>query len=133
MAEHRLRRQGAVSSTNLLGHLGMPLGESLDVHFVNDGLMPRNAWRPIVAPGASRVDHRRQWGVGGAVAVIKGPIFGLVANLVTEQIVAPPNIPADGLGVRIQQDFIWIESVARLRFVRPVNPIPIELPWPNIG
>src|SRR5713226_1447994 len=112
MAQHRLRRQSAVSATDFLGHLGMPLGESLDVHFVNDGLMPRNTWRPIVAPGESRVDYRRQWGGGGAVAVIKGQIFRLVANAVPEQIVAPPNLPADGLVVRIQHDFIRIKSVA---------------------
>ena len=85
----RLRGQPGVAAAQVLGHVRVELGEALDVQLVDHRLVPGGARRPVVAPGEGRVDHRRQRGEGGAVAVVEREVGLRVAELVAEQLVGP--------------------------------------------
>ena len=60
MLDRRFRGKPRVASSQVFGHLGIQLRETLDVQLVDDGLVPGRARRPVVAPGERRVDYRRQ-------------------------------------------------------------------------
>src|SRR5437867_10997381 len=47
------RRQAGISSSHFCGKMGMQFRETLDVHFVNHGLMPGDSRMPVVPPGKS--------------------------------------------------------------------------------
>ena len=49
----------------------MQLREALDVHLVDDRLVPRRARRPVVAPGERRIDDRRQRRERRVVALVE--------------------------------------------------------------
>ena len=56
----RLRGHARVGAAQLLRHVGMALGEALDVQFVDQCFVPGCPRRMVVAPGEGAVDHRRQ-------------------------------------------------------------------------
>ena len=54
--DHRAAGESGVGAAELFGHVGMALGEALDVELVDDGVLPRRARRPVVAPAKGAVD-----------------------------------------------------------------------------
>mgnify|MGYP003693563813 CR=1 FL=1 len=84
------RRQRFVGAAQRLGHVRMELGEALDVHLVDDRLVPRCPRRTVVAPGERRIDDGRERRRRAVVARVEREIVARVANRVAEDRVVPP-------------------------------------------
>ena len=93
------------------GDVGMQLREALDVQLVDERLVPRRAQRSIVAPRERRVDDGGERRVCGAVALVERRVVR--AGSEAEQRFVPLERPADDLGVRIDDDLVRIEAMAR--------------------
>ena len=129
----RLRGHARVGAAQLLGHVGMALGEALDVQLVDQCFVPGCPRRMVVAPGEGAVDHRRQRREGGAVALVAGQIGVGVTDLVTEQAIVPAQVAADGLGEGIENELVRIEAVTLLRLIGSVDPVAVELSGLDVG
>ncbi len=73
--DRRLGRQSPVGAAEILRHGGESFRKTLDVQFINQGLMPRRARRGVVAPGEGLIDDHRQRREGRAVAVVQREIL----------------------------------------------------------
>ena len=63
-----------IGAAQVLGHFGMQLGEALDVHLVDQRLVPGDQRRPVVAPGEGLVENRGQRRELGVVAIVERQI-----------------------------------------------------------
>ena len=124
-------RQAGVGSPQRLRHVGAAGGESLRVHLVDHGLVPRDAWRAIVPPGECRIDHHALGRMGGAVARVQTEVGIRMPYLVSEQGVVPLDRPVDGFGVGVQEQLVRIEPVPCSRVVRSVHPVAVPLARPR--
>ena len=110
--DNRFGGQAGIGTAVRLGYLGVLDGKSLDVQFVDDGIVPGGAQGRVIAPGEGGVDHPA---LGTPWALLRGSAnrsSGLVADGVTEQGVVPAHATGDILGIRIQQQFVGIEAMA---------------------
>ena len=92
----------------------MQLGVAADVQLVNDGPLPRNTRRPVVAPGEGRIDDTAPRHEGRAVATIEAEVVAAF-ELVAEQRRMPLQLANNGFGIRIEQELVRIEAMASLR------------------
>src|SRR6185437_12722971 len=106
---------------------------SPDVRFVNHRVVPRNARRPVVAPGEGGIYHPALRCAGGAVAPVEGEIGLRLAQAIAEMRIAPDEGALQPLGVRLDQQFVGVESPPLLRAVGAVDPIAVEESRPGFG
>src|SRR5271166_6751256 len=126
---YRRRREAGERAAHRLPDLRVAHRIPLDVQFVDYGFVPRMLiWPP--SPGEGRVDHPAFRNERRTVAIVEGQILSVVTNPVAEQGVVPFERTDERLGVRVDQQFVVVEAVARLGFVRSVHPITIELTRP---
>ena len=90
------------------------------------------ARRAIVSPGESRIDHAAARHERRAVALVEGQIVAGL-QLVAEHGRIPVEIADDGLGVRIEQELVRIETVAVGGLIRPVDTIAVDGTGARIG
>ena len=133
MAQRRCRGEPGVGAAQRRRHLGVKLGEALDVHFVEDRFVPRGARRRIVAPGEAVAGDGGERGRGGAVAIVAGEVLVRVAEAVGEQRRVPTQRPADAARVGIEHELAGIEAQAVVRLVGAVNPVAVELAGTDAG
>src|SRR5260370_1769133 len=110
----------------------MLAGETVDVDFIDHGLIPRRPRRAVIAPAELRFDdasQRREW---RTVTFVEIRVVACAMLIAIKRIV-PAQVPADGLRVRIEYDFVRVEPMTPLRLVRAVNSVPVELPGPQVG
>src|SRR5262249_6929651 len=131
--DHRIAAEAEIGASQMFGDVWMQLRHSLDVAFVDDGAMPRNAKRSVFLPGECGIDHHALRDAAGAVVRIGLEGLGIRADAVREERVAPANRAGYCLGVRVDQQLRRIEAIADWRIVRAVHTIPIELARPNVG
>jgi hypothetical protein len=110
----------------------MLAGETLDVDFIDYGLMPRCPRRAVITPAELRFDdasQRREW---RTVTFVEIRVVACAVRIAIKRIV-PAQVPADGLCVRIEHDFVRVEPMTPLRLVRAVNSVAVELPGSEVG
>src|SRR5262249_36826545 len=129
----RLGGQASVTSTQLLGNIGIELGETLDVQFVDEGLVPGDSRRTVIAPGEGRIHYYSQRGVGCTVAIVERQVELRILKLVGKQLIVPPNVTTDQLGIRVEHELVGVEPVPLDGLERPVDPVAIELARQYIG
>ena len=105
----------------------MELGESLDMEFVDNGLVPWRARRAVISPGKSRINDHRQGGIRRIVTLVAGQIGLGVAYAVAKEFVSPAHITANRPGIGVEHDLVWIEAVSLLGGVRTMHAIAVEL------
>ena len=81
--------------------------------------------RSVVAPAQCRVDDHGLRRAGGAILVVARKILIGVTDRVTEKRIAPLKLTGHRFGVRVQEEFRRIESMAVLRLVRSVHAITV--------
>src|SRR5215813_13907638 len=101
----RLRRgETRVGAPQLGRDAGMIAGESLDVEFVDDGLMPRDSKPAVVLLEEPGVDDDRLGHERTAVRVVDGQVEVGITESVWEDRPVPANVALDGLGVGVEQE-----------------------------
>jgi hypothetical protein len=103
------------------------LGESLDMEFVDNGLVPGYAWRAVISPGKSRINDHSQGGIRRIITLVTGQISLVVAYAVTKELVSPAHVTTNRPGIRVEYDLVWIEAVSLLGGVRAIDAIAVEL------
>ena len=106
---------------------------ALDVRLVNDRIAPQCP-RPFLVPPrqswpppSRRVDDQH-FGIPAAESRNSNDeIRHLVANDIAILCIAPSDVAMKGLGVGINQQFVGIEAMPRLRLIRPVHPVAVAL------
>src|SRR6185369_16475200 len=94
--------------------------------------LPRRAWRAILTPTESRIDHAAFRQERRAVALVEGPVVTCL-HLIAEQRRVPAQFADHGLGARVEQQLVGIETVARLRLIRPVHAIAVDSAGTRVG
>src|SRR5712671_790705 len=100
--------------------------DAAHVQFEDDGLLPRDLWAAILAPGKSGFDDSALWDVARVVAPVKRQILARAAEAVAEDRVAPANSALERLGVAVDQQLVRIEPMAIGGIVGPVNAVAVE-------
>src|SRR6266699_3996549 len=121
------RRQPGVRTTQPFRDIRVELGESFDMEFVDNGLVPWRAWWAVISPGKSRINDHSQRGIRRIVTLIAGQIGLGVTHAVAKEFVGPAHITANRPGIGVEQDLIWIEAVSLLGGVRAIDAIAVEL------
>ena len=116
-------REGAAK---LERKLGVELGEAAHVKLVEDGPLP---WHPRtcgVTPQAARFDHPALRHVARVVPAVERQVSGGAVEPVAEVDRVRLERAVQRLRVRVDQQLVRVESVARTRIVRPVDAIAVE-------
>ena len=128
IADRGIGADAGIGAALLFRHIGMQLGEALDVQFVDQRIVPRISRRAVVSPGEGFVDYDRQGRKLGVVALVERQIGLGVSQFVAPHFVRPARLAGDRLGIGIEQDFVGIEAMPLGRLVGPVDPKAINLP-----
>ncbi len=125
------RAQAGIGAALLLRDLGMPLGKALDVHFVDDRLVPRRPRRAVVAPVEIRIGHHAAGHEGRAVRSADDQVA--LAQLVRVHRLVPAGLAFDRLGVGVEQQLRGIAALPLLGSPGSVHAVGIALAWPDAG
>ena len=133
VVDDRVRGQSEVGAAQVRRDPGMLHGHAAHVRLVNDGPVPRRAGRTVVLPGEGGVDHDGLGERGRRVAAVEREIGLRVAHRVAEQVVVPVDEAAHRLGIRIDEEFVGVETVAVRRLVRSVDLVAVQRPGAHVG
>ena len=133
VVDDRVVGHGPKGSADAFGDARMNDGEATNVALVDHRPVPGGLRRAILAPGERGVDHHALRHRPGAVPRVDQQVLLGVPDRVPVQGVAPSDGPADGLGVRVDQELVRVEPVALLRLVRSVDPVAVQLPGAGVG
>ena len=117
-------RQPGVRPTDLFGHLGVQLGQALDVGLVDDRLVVGDVERTVAFPVEERVDHHAVGHVRGRVVVVAR--VG-VAEVVAEQRLVPVDLAGGRLRVGVEQQLVGVAALALGRVPGAVHPVAVAL------
>ncbi len=130
VVDHRGVPDRGVGAAQLLRDVGVQLGEALDVRFVDDALGVRDLGGAVTGPVEERVhDDAEQHARGGVVVVA---LVG-IAELVREHRLAPPDVVAGRLRVRIEQQLVRVAAQTLVGIPRPVDAVAVPLTRLHLG
>ena len=113
-----------IGAAQIIGDVGVALGEALDVRLVDDRLVQRRTWRAVVRPVEERVVDDALRHVRCAVVVVTGVFVALVVG---EARLVPVDIAVDRLRVRVEEQLRRVAPQARRRIPRPVYAVAVAL------
>ena len=123
-------RQPGVSTAQMFGYARVGHGEAAHVKLIDHGVAPWHARRVHHRRPVIRSDHR-PWQVGRGVADV-----GLAAERVIvmgiERIVVA-HLAGDGFGVRVNEEFVGVETLPLGGIPRAVYPVAVALPRLDVG
>ncbi|MDQ1176777.1 hypothetical protein QE416_001513 [Microbacterium sp. SORGH_AS 421] len=119
-----------VRATQLLGYVGVQLGEAAHVGLVDERLGVGDLRLAVARPVEERVDDDALHHVGGGVLVVER--VG-VAELVAEDRLPPVDLALDGLRVRVEEQLRGVEALAVRGVVLPVHAVAVALPRLDVG
>ena len=113
-------------------HVRMACREALDVHLVDDRVVPRNPRSLVIAPFEGGIENRGQRRERGAVARVRLQVaLGMVHSVSVHRVV-PAQGAADPLRIRIEDHLGRVEAVPGARVVRAAYPVAVQLPRPDV-
>src|SRR6476660_260350 len=68
----------------------------------------------------------------GIIALVKRQICLRVAKRVAEHFIAPAHVATDSFGIRIENNFVSVETMSIARLIGTAYPIAIQLPGTRI-
>src|ERR1700684_4153669 len=95
--DHGRVGQSAISAAQFFRYGWVKFGVAPHMHFVDDGSIPRHAWRSPIAPRKGRIDHTAARHKGRTVAIIESEIVAGL-HLVAEYGRIPVEVAHHGLG-----------------------------------
>ena len=124
MLDDRGVREAGVGAAQLLGHVGVQLGEALDVGLVDDRLVVGDVGPAVALPVEERVDDDAVRHVRRGVVVVAR--VG-VAEVVAEQRLVPVDLAAGRLGVGVEQQLGGVAAQALAGVLRAVHAVAVAL------
>src|SRR6187200_1869487 len=118
-------REPRVRAANGLRNLGMPPRESLDVHFVDDGLVQLPAKRSITFAVEGIVDDDGFWGVRRIVVTVALEIVS--AERIGKHRLVPLDAAGNGARVGIDEELCGIAAESDCGIPGPVHPKAVTL------
>ena len=82
--DHRRGGKSSVGPAQSRRHFGMPNRKAFDVHFVNDGAMPRGMRRTVCSPGEGRINDDGFEHARSTVTAVKREVLITMPNSVPE-------------------------------------------------
>ena len=131
--DHRRAGEPRVRAAQLRRHVGMELGQALDVRLVDHRVLERDARRAVVAPAERGVDDPALERAGRVVARVEREVLAAAADAVAEMRVGPAQRALDHPRVRVEQQLVRIEAMALLGRVGAVHAVAVEQPGPRLG
>ncbi len=130
----RIRCQPAVPAAQLVGHVGMLLGEALDVDLVDDRSLPGGARLPVLTPVEGAVHHhaaRRLRRRVPLVRIRRRQALGVhsVADLQRGRVDRAGHAPR----VRVEQQLGRVEPMPVRRRPRAGDAVAVVLAGPDVG
>ena len=117
-------REAGVRPALLLRHVGVQLGEALDVRLVDEGLVVGDGEAAVALPVEERVDDHAVGHVRGGVVVV---LAVLLAEVVGEQRLVPLDLAAGRLGVGVEEQLVGVAAQALGRVPRAVDAVAVAL------
>ncbi len=117
--------QAGVGAAQLLGDVGVELGQPLDVGLVDDRLVVGDVRAPVTLPVEERVDHDAVRHVRPGVVVVARV---RVAEVVAEQGLVPVDLAAGCLGVGVEEQLVGVAPQPAGRVPRTVDAVAVALP-----
>ena len=117
-------RQAGVRPALLLRHVGVQLGEALDVRLVDEGLVVGDGGAAVALPVEERVDDHAVGHVRRGVVVVAGV---LVAEVVGEERLVPVDLAGRGLGVGVEEQLVGVAALALVGVPRAVDAVAVAL------
>ena len=114
-----LAGQTRVGAAQFFGNLGMPLCEALHMKFVENRVVPGCAGRKAAVPSKGGIDHAGEGGGRGGVG----------SGIQNRGI--PHKTPRNRFGIRVEEDFVRMETMSRGWFVWPMDAVAIDQPRPR--
>ena len=133
MFDHLIDHQPGKGPAHRLGHRRVAHADTAHMGFVEDRALPRHADAVVMAPGVGRVDDFALGHKRGAVALVKTQVGIRVADGVAKQRLGPFEFTHQLLGIRVDEQFMVVETVAVFGVVRAVHAIAVDLPRVRIG
>src|SRR5690606_37861401 len=99
----------------MFGYGRMQHAEAADMGFVDDRVIPRDAFYLVVAPGESRIDHLAFGDKGRAVPLVKTQISIRRTNGVAEEGFGPLQFSHELFGIGVNQQLVGVEPVSSFR------------------
>ena len=124
MGGDRRVRQAGVRPALLLGHVGVQLGQALDVRLVDEGLVVGDGEAAVALPVEERVDDHAVRHVRRGVVVVAGV---LVAEVVGEERLVPVDVAGRGLGVGVEEQLVGVAALALVGVPRAVDAVAVAL------
>ena len=118
-------RQPGVGAAQLLGHVGVQLGEPLDVDLVEDRVGHRPARSAVIAPVELLSHQHRARHVRRRIVFVGTT---RVIGRMTEDRRVPLHLAGDRAGIRVEQQLRGIAASARSRVPRAVHAKAVALP-----
>ena len=126
MADGRLVTEPGVGALQLGRYAGVPHGEALDVHLVDDRVRVRTPGPGGVVPTERLVHDQAAWHMPGRVQ--RARRSGVAAGRVPEHLGPEAHSPAERPGVRVEQQLGRVAAQPRARVVTAAGAVPIGLP-----
>ena len=123
--DDRGMRESGVRPALILRDLRMQLGESLDVHLIDDRFVPWCSGRSIVPPVEVGIGHHRLRHERRAVHLVLRILR--IVEVMAEDRLVPFHFAFHGLAVRIEQELRRIATLAAVRVPRSVHAVSVSL------
>ena len=133
MIDDRRSRKARIRAAQPRRHVRMAHRHAAHVAFVDDGVVPGDTRRAVIAPGEGGIDHATLRGAWCAVAPVERQVRFRVPGAVAEVRVAPHQGTLQVLGVRLDQQLVGIEAMAALRIVGSVHAITVQQAGTRLG
>src|SRR5260221_11020242 len=87
--DNLLGRESRKSAAKIWRNPWMKLGETFDVHLIENRPFPRYSRRTIAGPGESRIDYATFRNEAAAISLIEGYVIPFRTTFVAEHIITP--------------------------------------------
>ena len=118
--------QAGVRAAQLLGNVGVQLGEALHVGLVDDRLVVGHVEPAVALPVEVRAGDHAERHVRAGVLVVAG--LRALLEVVAEDRRVPVDLTVGGLGVGVEQQLGGVAAQPLLRVVGPVHAVAVALP-----
>src|SRR2546421_10015892 len=114
-----------VCSSQTLRYIRMHIGKPLYMSFIYNRTEVWDSGRLVVFPVEIMVNNYSFRNIGSTVHITETQILIRIAYFIAKQGIMPLDVAGYSFRIRINEQFIGIEAMSVLRFIRPIYPVAI--------